>query len=141
MSDEAAPRFRVLPRVEETNEFFWTSGEDGKLRFLRCTTCGYYVHPPAPICPRCLTKSVAPSPVSGRATVASFTVNHQPWMPTYDGPYVIALVAIDEQPSVRVMTNVVGCDPDGVRIGQPVEVVFADTGEGNAVPRVRPRGA
>lgn len=116
--------FRVLPRLDDDNEFFWTSGADGKLRFLRCTTCGYYVHPPAPICPRCLTKSVAPETVSGRATVATFTVNHQPWMPTYDPPYVIALVEIDEQPSVRLMTNIVECDPDDVHIGMAVEVVF-----------------
>jgi uncharacterized OB-fold protein len=118
------PPFRVLPRLDADNEFFWTSGADGKLRFLRCATCGYRVHPPAPICPHCLTRSVAPEPVSGRATVVSFTINHQPWMPTYEGPYVIALVEIDEQPSVRLMTNIVGCAPDDVYIGMPVEVVF-----------------
>ena len=122
--DERPARFRVLPRLDTANEFFWTSGADGTLRFLRCATCGYYVHPPAPICPRCLTKSVAPEPVSGRATVASFTINHQPWMPTYDPPYVIAVVEIDEQPAVRLMTNIVDCAPDDVHIGMRVEVIF-----------------
>jgi uncharacterized OB-fold protein len=124
MEDGDAPPFRVLPRLDPDNTFFWTSGEDGKLRFLRCATCGYYVHPPAPICPRCLTRSVAPEAVSGRATVASFTINHQPWMPTYDPPYVIALVEIEEQPSVRLMTNIVDCAPDDVVIGMAVEVTF-----------------
>lgn len=119
-----ASRFRVLPRLDDDNTFFWTSGADGTLRFLRCTTCGYFVHPPSPICPHCLTKTLLPQPVSGRATVASFTVNHQPWMPTFDGPYVIALVEIDEQPSVRLMSNIVECDPDDVHIGMAVEVTF-----------------
>src|SRR5438105_2944594 len=67
MSSDAKP-FRLLPRVDDTNEFFWTSGADGELRFLRCQTCGYFVHPPAPICPVDLSKDLAPEAVSGRAT-------------------------------------------------------------------------
>jgi uncharacterized OB-fold protein len=116
--------FRILPRVNDENRFFWTSGEDGQLRFLRCEECGFLVHPPSPICPECLCKRLAPAAVSGRATVATFTVNHQPWIPGYDPPYVIALVEIDEQPSVRLMTNIVGCAPDDVRVGMPVRVRF-----------------
>ena len=45
--------FRILPRVNEENRFFWTSGDDGRLRFLRCDQCGFFVHPPSPICPEC----------------------------------------------------------------------------------------
>ena len=116
--------FRILPRVNDENRFFWTSGEDGQLRFLRCDECGFLVHPPSPICPECLCKQLTPTAVSGRATVATFTVNHQPWIPGYDPPYVIALIEIDEQPSVRLMTNVVGCPPDDVRIGMRVQVTF-----------------
>jgi uncharacterized OB-fold protein len=116
--------FRVLPRVTDENRFFWTSGADGTLRFLRCESCGYYVHPPSPICPVCLSKQLSPTPVSGRAVVASVTVNHQPWIPGFDPPYAVAIVEIEEQPSVRLMTNVVGCDPDDVRIGMPVRVTF-----------------
>ena len=106
--------FRILPRVNDENRFFWTSGEDGRLRFLRCDQCGFFVHPPSPICPECLCKQLSVTVVSGRATVATFTVNHQPWIPGYDPPYVVALVEIDEQPSVRLMTNIVSCAPDDV---------------------------
>jgi uncharacterized OB-fold protein len=116
--------FRILPRLTQDNQFFWTSGADGRLRFLRCQTDGYYVHPPAPICPRCLTKTLAPEPVSGRASIATYTVNVQPWIPGFDPPYVIAMVEIEEQPSVRLTTNIVGCPPEDVHIGMPVEVVF-----------------
>jgi uncharacterized OB-fold protein len=116
--------FRILPRLTQENEFFWTSGADGRLRFLRCATCGYYVHPPAPICPRCLTKTLHADPVSGRATVATFTVNAQPWIPGFDLPYVIAVVEIDEQPDVRLTTNIVGCPPEAINIGMAVKVVF-----------------
>jgi uncharacterized OB-fold protein len=124
LSDEKP--FRVLPRLTPETEFFWTSGKDGKLRFLRCTTCHYYVHPPSPICPRCLTKTLVPEAVSGRATVFSYTVNHQPWIPTFDPPYVVGLVTIEEQDDVRLTTNIVGCEPGDVRIGMPVQVCFEE---------------
>jgi uncharacterized OB-fold protein len=118
------PPFRLLPRVDDTNEFFWTSGADGRLRFLRCQTCGYYIHPPSPICPIDLSRDIAPEAVSGRGTVHTFTVNHQPWIPGYDPPYVIAIVELEEQEGLRLMTNVVGCGPDDVTVGLPVEVTF-----------------
>jgi uncharacterized OB-fold protein len=56
--------------------------------------------------------------------VATFTVNHQPWYPGLDPPYVVAIVEIDEQPDLRLMTNVVNCDVEKVRIGLPVRVTF-----------------
>lgn len=116
--------FRILPRLSDRNRFFWTSGADGRLRFLRCCDCGHYVHPPIPVCPRCHGKDLAPEPVSGRATLATYTVNHQPWMPGPPLPYVVAIVEIVEQPSVRLTTNLVHCEPEGLRIGMPVRVTF-----------------
>ena len=114
---------RILPTTEGVSGFFWTSGADGKLRFLRCTSCSYLIHPPTGYCPRCQSRSVAPAEVSGRGTLYSFTVNHQPWDGVGD-VYVIGLVEIEEQPDVRLMTNIVGVDPAELRIGMPVQVVF-----------------
>ena len=116
---------RVLPTVDEPSAFFWTSGADGSLRFLRCSDCGYHLHPPAPICPRCHSRDLAPAVVSGRATVHSFTVNHQPWDGVGD-TYVIALVTLAEQDDLRLTTNLVGVEPGDVQIGMAVEVVFED---------------
>jgi len=116
--------FRVLPRVTPLNRHFWTGGAEGKLCFLRCRPCGTYVHPPAPVCPTCLSRDVAPEAVSGRATVLTYTLNHQPWVPAPDHPYAIAIVEIEEQPGLRLMTNIVKCPPEAVRIGMPVRVVF-----------------
>jgi uncharacterized protein len=116
---------RVLPTLDESSAFFWTSGADGRLRLLRCASCAYLLHPPAPLCPRCHSRDVAPAEVSGRGTLHSFTVNHQPWDGVGD-TYVIGLVSLEEQPDVRLTTNIVGIDPDAVRIGMPVEVVFED---------------
>ena len=119
------PVFRVLPALDELNTFFWTGGADGKLRFLACSECAYLVHPPAPVCPKCFSRTLAPTEVSGRATVHSFTVNHQAWDGKGDR-YVIALVEIEEQPDVRLTTNIIDVEPDAVEIGMRVEVAFED---------------
>src|SRR3954449_7275480 len=89
--------FRLLPAVTPENEHFWLGGRDGELRFLRCRACGWYLHPPGPICPECLSRDLSVEAVSGRAVVHTFTVNWQPWMPGFDPPYVIAIVELPEQ--------------------------------------------
>jgi uncharacterized OB-fold protein len=75
--------------------------------------------------------------VSGRATVASFTINYQQWIPGSDH-YVIAWVALDEQPDVRLTTNLVDIDEDDVEIGMPVRVVFEKAGEDVYLPLFAP---
>ena len=119
-----APPFRLLPDLGERSGRFWQAGGEGRLEFLRCRACGTYVHPPAPVCPRDYGTALDWAPVSGRARVATFTVNHQPWMPGPSLPYVVAIVEIEEQPDVRLMTNVVGCAPEDVHIGMSVRVCF-----------------
>ncbi len=117
------PPIRLLPRLDAENRFFWESGADGQLRFLRCPSCGRYAHPPVPRCPYCLAPGLAPEPVSGRGTLHSLTVNHQQWIPGSE-PYVVALVEIAEQADIRLTTNLVGCELSEARVGMPVKVVF-----------------
>ena len=125
MSAEAPDKpFRVLPRVTPWNEHFWRGGEHGELRFLHCDSCDTYVHPPAPVCPDCLGKELDVKAVSGRATVLTYTLNHQEWVPAPDHPYAIAIVAIEEQPELRLMTNVVNCPAEDVHVDMAVRVVF-----------------
>ena len=136
---EVKKPFRLLPAVDEENEHYWKGGADGELRFLCCQACRHYVHPPSPLCPECLGRELAPEAVSGRATVHTFTVNHQPWIPGFDPPYVVAIVELEEQPSLRLMTNIVECEIDDVEIGMPVEACFDDIGDGVFLPLFRPR--
>ena len=118
-----------VPQVGDDNRAFWTGGRDGELRIARCEDCGYYVHPPSPRCPRCLSENVEPSPVSGRGRVYTYTINRRAWSPGFEVPYVIAIVQLDEQPDLRLMTNIVGCDPDHVAIDMPVRVEFREQGD------------
>lgn len=120
---------RVLPRLDAENRFFWTSGADGKLRLLRCQDCKTFIHPPRPICRRCLSDRVAPEAVAGTGTVDTFTVNYQEWRPGLEVPYVIARVAIEGAPGVYLTTNIVGCPVEAVDIGDRVRATFEQHGE------------
>ncbi len=115
---------RPLPKVTPENEFFWTSGADGVLRFRRCSECGALQHPPAPICRTCGSDQLAPTPVAGTGVVVGFTVNQQLWSPDFPPPYIVAIVAIDEDQRVRLTTNLVDMAPDQVVVGCRVEVRF-----------------
>ncbi|HEY3996445.1 MAG TPA: OB-fold domain-containing protein [Mycobacterium sp.] len=119
----AAPG-RPLPLITEENEFFWASGADGRLRLQECKACESLIHPPAPVCRYCRSLDVGVRAVSGNATLAGFTINERFSLPGLVAPYVIAQVAIAEDPRVRLTTNIVDADPDGLELGQQVEVVF-----------------
>ncbi|BBZ29624.1 hypothetical protein MMAD_39190 [Mycolicibacterium madagascariense] len=115
---------RPLPQLTAQNEFFWTSGADGRLRIQECLNCQSLIHPPAPICRYCRQTKMGVREVSGRATLAGLSVNHRFGFPDLPPPYVVAEVAIAEDPRVRLTTNIIGADPDDLEIGQPVEVTF-----------------
>lgn len=124
MNEAADKPFRLLPRLHPGNAYFWQGGAEGELRLRRCRACRTWIHPPSPVCPQCYRKDLAVEAVSGLGTVATFTLNHQPWVPAPDHPYAIAIVELDEQPALRLMTNIVNCPAEAVHIGQRVRVTF-----------------
>ena len=125
MADDAPPALpaRMLPTLDEHKRPFWTGGADGHLLIARCTQCALWVSPPAADCPDCGGALVA-RPVSGRGTVFTYTVNYQPFNPAVPVPYVIAIVALDEQADLRIASNIVDCEPESVYVGLRVEVRF-----------------
>ena len=127
---------RPAPVITDRTAAFWRGGAVGELRIQRCQDCQWWLHPPLPMCPRCHGRELAPEAVAGTGTVYSFTVNRYQWTPALEPPYIIAEVELDEQPGLRLLTSVVGCDE--VTIGMPVRVRFepaaaaADTGARDA---------
>jgi len=115
---------RPLPRLTPEVAFFWTSGADGVLRFRRCTVCGALQHPPGPVCRSCGSDRFDVAPVAGTGVVVGVTVNEHAWSPAFPPPYIVAIVAIDEDPRVRLTTNLVDADPDLVGVGCRVGVRF-----------------
>ena len=117
---------RPLPELTVQNEFFWTAGADGVLRIQECRDCEALIHPPQPVCRYCRSRNMGVRDVSGKATLSAFTVNHRFGFPDLPPPYVVAQVAVVEDPRVRLTTNIVECDPDELELGQTVEVAVRE---------------
>lgn len=124
------------PGITHDNAFFWKGLEARKLMIQRCARCHRLQHPPAPMCPGCHGLEMAAVEASGRGTIHSFVVAHHPPLPPFAYPHVIALVELEE--GTRLVSNLVGVEPDAVRIGTPVAVEFEDVGEGFVLHRFRP---
>jgi uncharacterized OB-fold protein len=134
---------KPLPVEDDLSRPYWQGARRGVLLIQRCTACGSYVHYPKPTCPGCGHADLRPTPVSGRGTVYTFTVSHYVGAPGFENetPYVIALVELEEQPGLRLVSNLRGCGADQVRVGMPVEVVFEEVMPGITLPQFRPRAA
>lgn len=132
---------RPLPALEPRTEAFWRACRAGRLEFARCIPCEYLIHPARPICPRCRGRALDTAAVSGRATLHSFTVNHKAWFPGQPVPYVIGLVEAVEQKGLRLVTNVIHCEIDDLRIGMPLRVVFENLNDDIALPLFEPEPA
>ena len=129
---------KPLPRVDEESRGWWEALARHELYFQRCRDCGTKRFYPRALCPRCLSSATEWVRASGRATVYSFTVTYQNQAPGFreELPYVLAMVELEEGP--RLVTNLVGCAPDDVRTGMPVEVAFEDVTGEIALPKFRP---
>ena len=139
MSGTVDPLFpRPAPALEAHTEAFWRACRAGRLEFTHCNSCGWYIHPSRPICPRCRGRELAPVAVSGRARLYSYTINHQRWFPGQPVPYVIGLVELVEQTDLRLMTNIVNCPPERLAIGMPLRVVFEIVNDDIALPLFEP---
>ena len=81
--------------------------------------------------------------MSGRGRVHSYTLTHYVFHPAFADavPYPVALVELEEDPGVRIVSNLVQIDPRRIRSGMAVEVVFEDVSEEISLPMFRPRGA
>jgi uncharacterized OB-fold protein len=131
-----------MPEPDAITQFFWDGVKDHKLLIQRCNTCGRYIHWPREFCRFCLSKDLAPVPVSGRGTVVTYTLPSQPFHPWFldKMPYVVAVVELPEQEHLQLVTNIVDCPLDELRIDMPVEVVFREVAPGLTLPQFRPAG-
>ena len=127
---------RALPVITDLTRPFWEAARAGTLAIQRCGECGYYNHPPREACDRCLSGALAFELVSGKGRVWSFAVMHQGSVVGFEErvPYLTALVELDEQPMLLLVTNLAG-PPERVRLGQRVSVTFEPFGDGLALPQ------
>jgi Predicted nucleic-acid-binding protein containing a Zn-ribbon len=110
---------------------FWAAAAEGTLLLQRCLRCTHIQHYPRTLCARCWSIDLEWTAAQGMGAIWTFTVVSMPGHPAWNAetPYVLALVELDEGP--RVLTNIVGCDPDRVAVGQRVSLVPHDDPRGN----------
>ena len=130
---------RPVPLPDIDSKAFWEGAARHELIIKRCADCSYYIHYPKPRCPLCLSTNVENAKVSGRGTVYSYTIMHTTVAPGFETPYIVALVSLEEQDDVRLMTNVVECTLEEMEIGMLVEVRFQDVLPDVTLPLFRPR--
>lgn len=137
MSDK--PKYaKPLPRVDEESKGFWEACRRHELYLQRCRDCGELRYYPRALCPSCLSDRTEWLRAGGKGTVYTFTVTYQNQSAGFRDalPYVLAYVELDE--GVRLLTNIVDCAPDDVRIGMPVQIVFDDVTPDVTLPKFKP---
>jgi uncharacterized protein len=123
------------PIVDGVTQGWWDATRDRRLVVKRCTACGHHQHYPRPLCLSCSSTDLGFEQAAGTGRIHSFTVVHRAPTPELDPPYVVALVRLDEGPTL--MTNIVGCHPADVRCEQPVRVDWRALDDGRHLPVFR----
>ena len=125
------------PAADWETRGYWEGAARGELVLQRCGRCGVVQHRPRAQCAKCFG-AIEHFVASGRGKVYTFTVTEQNQVPPFRDavPYVLAYVELEEGP--RILTNVVGCAPDAVRIGLPVRAEFRTGADAFGVPVFRP---
>jgi uncharacterized protein len=113
---------------------FFEACERGELVIPRCDACGRLFFYPTVLCPRCHSDEWGWQRVSGDATIYSFTEVHRPLGSQLPAPYVVAVVTLAEDESVRMMTNILDVSPGELALGDPVKVRFGTSWDGRTVP-------
>ena len=134
----------LLPDEDAHSAPFWEACRDRRLTIQQCGSCERLRFPPRPMCPHCNSLDHTWVDASGTGTIWSWVVVHPPVLPAYNefAPYPVAVIQLDEDPTLRMVGNVVAepgaainsVDPAGFAIGMPVRVAFEDVGE-STLPR------
>ncbi|MGE0386074.1 MAG: Zn-ribbon domain-containing OB-fold protein [Gammaproteobacteria bacterium] len=121
---------KPLPAPDPVTQFHWDAAARGELMVQRCAACGHHQFPPDIRCRACGGDRLGAARVSGRGALYSFTISYRSVDPSFNEsvPFVVALVELAEQPGLRLLTNIVGTDPDTLRIGMPLHAVFEERG-------------
>ena len=129
---------KPLPRPYQDTEAYWDAAREKRLLLQQCKECGKHQFYPRGVCSHCLGSALDWVESRGRGQVHTFTVCHRAPHPGFAGqlPFVIAVIELDE--GVRMMTNIVGCDPKTVRIDMPVKVTFEEATPEITLPQFTP---
>lgn len=135
-----APRFD-LPTIEDDTRAFWEATQDGRFLLRRCAACHAFHYYPRNFCPECWSEEVVWEQACGRAVLYTHSTVFVNDLPPFGEqvPYVAAVVDLEEGP--RMMTQVVDCEPDQLRIGMALDATFRTIADGVTLVVFRPAAA
>ena len=132
------PRFpRPIPEIDQQLAPFFAAAKEHRLVVQRCADCGAHRFPPRELCSVCLSTESTWVEVSGRGEIFSYNVMHQIYHPAFasEVPYAVVVVKLAEGP--KMISNLVDCAVNEIRIGMPVEVVFESVSPEVTLPKFR----
>lgn len=131
---------KPLPTPDPVTKPYWDSVKAHAMQLQKCSDCGKFVFYPRAVCPHCFSRDLKWTPVSGKGKIYGFTISHQKVIQSFasEVPYVIALVELEE--GARMMTNLVGVEPDStqIKVGMDVIVQYDDVTEAMTLPKFKP---
>ncbi len=139
MSEERTPK-RPLPSPEDPLVAeFWEHCSRGELRFQRCSECGSWRHLPRFACAECGSDRWTWELSSGRGRIHSWTITHQPLLRDFPEPVPYAVVVVEMDEGVRIVSGLRSLAPSALELELPVEVLFETVAEGVRFPFFAPR--
>ncbi len=122
---------RPVPAPDDVTRFYWEAAADHRLVLQRCRACRQMQYPPEICCVHCQGEAFEAVETTGRGVLYSYSVVDRPLHAGFADalPYVVALVELDDQPGLRILTNLIDV-PAGTPLscGLPVEVAFEERG-------------
>jgi uncharacterized OB-fold protein len=133
-----APKTRFEPPMTEASGPFWEASREQRFVVQWCSDCEAPIFYPREVCPQCLGTNLEWRPSEGRGTVYAVSVQHKPANPMMADrvPYAVALVELSD--GIRLMSNIIGCDPESVAVGQSVQVAWEPLSDGRHLPQFEP---
>jgi len=136
MRPAGPPPTRPVPGVDADTKPFWDFCKQHELRVQKCTACGQLHYPPSAFCPHCSNMTSEWVKISGKGKVYSFVIVRRKY-PGFDQvPYVVSIIETTE--GMRMLSNIVGCTPEDVKIDMPVEVTWDDITPEFSLPKFKP---
>ncbi len=130
---------KPIPRPEGLNGEFYARCAAGELCFQRCRECGAWRHLPRILCPRCSSPNWDWAPSTGRGTIFSWTVAHRATHPAFAAAVPYAIVVVELEEGVRMVSGLRGLPPESLELDLPVQVELEPVSDEIALPYFRPR--
>ena len=129
-----------VPVPNLDNQEFFDRCREHQLVLRRCRDCALFSPPPRPHCPHCAANNVEGVRYAGKGPVYTFTITRQPVSRAFEGRLPWAVVDIELEEGVHLISNLVDCDPDEIEIGMAVEVVFEEVNAEITLPKFKKVG-